>query len=65
MNCVMMKSEKKKAHRIRAKRKIIPSRAMLLLTGFFSFFFLILLFLLLLPLLFHQCSHKKEGLVGI
>lgn len=35
------------------------------LAFFFFIFFFSSYFLLLLPLLFHHCSHKKEGMVGI
>lgn len=62
---VMMQIEKKKAHRTREKRKSPKTGDVAFDWLFFSFFSFFLLLVLILPLLFHHCSHKKEGMVGI
>lgn len=58
---------KRKKHTEQEKKRKIPKSGDVAFNWLFSFFFLflLLLFLLFLPLLFHHCSHKIEGMVGI
>lgn len=61
---------KTKKHTEQEKKGKSPKSGDVAFNWLFSYFFLFLLLVLillflLLPLLFHHCSHKKEGMVGI